>query len=168
MSDITELEGRITAALDRIRKGIVDRPAAQPQLENDLQLEESIARVTDLEAQLDEERTANAQLEERVKTLKERQDTLISDLTSEAEEHRRSSAKALDESQKLRAVNAELRDINAALRDAVAQDAPDPHLINKGMLAEVEALRATRDADITEVDAVMSELKLLVTQEGEN
>ena len=69
MSEITALESRLTAALDRIRAG-VDSLAVGPVIDAS----------SGLEAQLAEERVANAQLEERVKALKERQDNKIAEL----------------------------------------------------------------------------------------
>ncbi|WP_368183704.1 hypothetical protein [Aestuariibius sp. HNIBRBA575] len=166
MSDIAELESRLTAALDRIRNGIEAMPDLAVAAPADTSAQDEMAaKITELEAKLDEERVVNSQLEERVKALKERQDTLIADLTSEAEDHRGAAAKALDESQRLRALNADLRGINEKLRDAMIEDIAEPHLINKAMLAELEALRATRAADMTEVDVVMGELRQLITEQ---
>ena len=71
MSDIAALEGRITAALDRIRSGL-DQVAAAAPAGGDA----SAA----LQDQLDEERTANAQLVERVRALKEAQDGRMANL----------------------------------------------------------------------------------------
>jgi len=52
MSEIRDLEGRITAALDRIRAGVAARQAAPVVAPQD-------ADTSDLRAQLDDERTAN-------------------------------------------------------------------------------------------------------------
>ncbi len=39
----------------------------------------------------------------------------------------------------------------------------EPHLINKSMMAELEALRTTQAADRAELDAVLTELVPLVS-----
>lgn len=59
MRQIEELQGRITAAMDRIGTGLTALEAAQDAAAQD-----------DLTQALDDERLANAQLEERLKTLK--------------------------------------------------------------------------------------------------
>jgi hypothetical protein len=39
-------------------------------------------------------------------------------------------------------------------------------LVNKAMLAELEALRATRAADAAEMDAILQELTPIIAQEA--
>lgn len=163
MTDISELEARIVAGLDRIRAGLegLTTPSAMAP-------EPDMADAAELEAlrrQLDDERTANAQLEERVKALKARQDGKLADLESQLDQARSRASRMDRELQRLRQVNAELRDINGQLREAVAREVSEPHLVNKAMLAELEALRATRAADIAELDAVMGELATIVKEE---
>ena len=58
-----------------------------------------------------------------------------------------------------RRVNAQLRQNNLMLRDANARGLPDAHLINKAMLTELKSIRASRDADRAEIDAVLAGLK---------
>jgi len=45
---------------------------------------------------------------------------------------------------------------------------PDPHLINKAMLAELEALRETRLGETTEMDAILAELTPLLQEVGQD
>ena len=146
MSDIGELEGRISAALDRIRRGVEGGGAMA-----------AAADISD---------DANAQLEARVATLKDRQDGQISAMNDAVEGYRKTAEQTDRDLQRLRQVNAELRDINDQLRKAASEGVAEPHLINKAMLAELEALRASRAADIAEVDAVLNELKPLISEEG--
>lgn len=157
MSDIAALEGRITAALDRIRAGVARQTAAVavevPQVDMDA-----------IRQQLDEERTANAQLEERVRTLKERQDGTISDLESRAMTQTAALATMDAEMQRLRAANAELRDVTAQLRSAAADGATSPELINRATIAEVEALQAQRASEASEIDAIVNSLKPLIAE----
>lgn len=158
MSDISILEGRITAALDRIRRGVewMDELAASaPALPIDAPDQGAAA----LRARLEEERTVNAQLEERVRALKERQDGRLAHLEAEVAENRARLTGLDEDLQRLRQTNAELRDMAAQLREALAEGVTEPQLINRAMLAELEALRAARTVDLAEVNAVIAELR---------
>lgn len=158
MSDISELEGRITAALDRIAKGLdgLGAPAGASQ-----EAEAEIARLTQ---ELDEERTVTAQLEERVKGIKEKLDTKMQELETALDEARAATTAMDTELQQLRDVNDRLRESNVALRDANAAGLADPELINAGLMAELEALRAGRAADAAEMGAVLTQLDAILTE----
>ena len=161
MSDISLLEGRITAALDRIRRGVewMDELAASaPTLPQD----HAKSDADNLRARLDDERTVNAQLEERVRALKERQDGRVAQLEAEVAENRAWIAAVDTDLQALRQTNAELRDVAAQMREALAQGVTEPQLINRAMLAELEALRAARAVDLAEVNAVIATLRPLL------
>ncbi|MEO0918439.1 MAG: hypothetical protein AAFY31_15870, partial [Pseudomonadota bacterium] len=148
MSDISGLESRITAALDRIRRGLETQ---------------SLSGDADLQAALDEERSANAALEERVRLLKERQDTQVAALT-ERVEAQKAQMRALDvELQRLRAANVQMREINTQLRQAVTEGLA-PELVDAAVAAEIEALEAQRAADAAEITAILAELKPLVEE----
>lgn len=149
MSDISTLESRITAALDRIRQGL-DAPA-QPDADPALQ------------AALDEERAQNAELVERVRVLKERQDTQVASLTQRAETQSRHLMKLDEELQQLRASNVQLREMNTKLRETVTTGLA-PELHDAAVAAEMEALSAQRSADAAEVDAILDELKPLIEE----
>lgn len=150
MSDISALEGRITAALDRIRQGL-DRDMAQDSGNAHLQ------------AALDEERARNAELIERVKLLKERQDTQVASLTARVETQRTQLMKLDGELQKLRASNVQLRDMNGKLRETVTNGL-SPELHQEAVTAEITALHAQRSADAAELDAILTELKPLIEE----
>lgn len=175
MSDFPQIESRISNALERIRLGIdtlmtppdVDAaPAQVAEKAPSVDTSALEAQVGELSAKLDEEQTANAQLEERVKLLKERQDGKLAELESNVDAGRARAARMDRELQRLRQVNAELRDINSQLREAVTAGVSEPHLVNKAMLAELEALRATRAADAAEMDAIMAELTPIIEREA--
>ncbi len=159
MSDISELEARITAALDRIGQGLdALGPKPDPAAGEELQ---------QLRVALEEERVVNAQLEERVRAIREKQESTVSKLTEEVERLRGLLEAGEAGAARLSKVNAELRANNAALREAVAQGLAEPHLVNKSMMAELEALRAAQAADRSELDAVLAELAPLVAPAGE-
>ncbi|MBU3258439.1 hypothetical protein KPG71_00280 [Roseovarius sp. PS-C2] len=147
MSQIDELQRRIIVALDRIGQGLEDRQAGA-----------DVQEVETLRQQLEDERLACAQLEERLKKLHEKQDSQ-DEAAARAREEMAGKVEALDRDlQSLRKANQQLRDNNAALREANAKGVAEPHLINKAMLAELEGLRASHAADRAEADAILAEL----------
>lgn len=147
MSDISELERRVSHALDRIGTA-----AAQLQPGGG----------EDLSAALAAEREANAQLEARVTAIKERQETQVAALDAEAKELRTALVEKDALLQRMREVNAELRKSNVALREANAAGLADPDLVNSAVTAELEALRSLTDASRAEIDAVLSQLEPLL------
>lgn len=106
MSEIEELQGRIVAAMQRIRTGLdglgpaVDAP------------EPGLAEA------LEEERLANAQLAERILSLRARHDTELATLKKEIEAQSDAMARLDMDVQRLRQANDQLRDSNAQLRAA--------------------------------------------------
>lgn len=159
MSDIQALEGRITAALDRIRYSTerLAQPVAAPIGDQTQELEA-------LRAQLEDERTANAQLEERVKILHDREEQGASQVQSSLAEKTAALAGMEAEIERLRASNAELQEMNSTLRTAASEGAASAELINRATLAEVEALTAQRSADAAEIDAILGALKPLIEE----
>lgn len=151
MSDIVELQRRITAAMDQVAFGLEKLgpfTAAAPDADT-LRL-------------LEEERTANAQLQERVRGLRTKSETEIAALRAQVEEGDARMAQLDIELQRVRRANAQLSDACAALREANAEGVGDAHLINKAMLAELEALRAARAADVAEASVILASLQPLV------
>jgi len=159
MSEIEELQSRITAAMERIGAGVTSLGA------------QDTGREAELGAQLDEEKLANAQLEERLAAVNAKHTEELAalkaelDTSSEMETLRadhaaqaQAMAKLDMDVQRVRQVNDQLRESNAALRAANQAGVGEPHLINKAMLAELEALRATRATDAAEVSAVLAKL----------
>ncbi len=152
MSDITELERRINSALDRIGAGLGHIGGSSG----------GSAELTRLREALETEQSANAQLEERVRAIRDRQEETVGALEAEVGRLREAAARHGAEVQRLKRINSQLRQNNQALREANEQGVGDPHLINKAMLTELDALRASREADRAELDAVLGELKPLL------
>ncbi|WP_294610473.1 hypothetical protein [uncultured Roseovarius sp.] len=150
MSQINELEARITAALDRIAQGLESRQDTGPEAAGD--------EVADLRQKLEDEKLANAQLEERIRVLHDKLAAAEAASDAGQSEQARAMRKLDSDLQSLRKANQQLRDNNQALREANQAGVGEPHLINKSMLAELEGLRATRAADRGEVEAVLAEL----------
>lgn len=155
MSEITELEGRITTALGRIRRQVEAMAPAASQ---------GADTVPAMQAKLEEERVVNAQLEERVRVLKERQDNRLAQLESHVEQSRTRMIEMDKELQRLQQINAELRAVANEMRAALTEGVAEPELVNKAAMAEIDALTASRDADRAEVAAVLAELKPLIEE----
>ncbi|WP_299730981.1 hypothetical protein [uncultured Tateyamaria sp.] len=152
MSEIDALQQRLTAAMDRIAAGMGSLGSAQG------------ADTTALQAELDDEKIANAQLQERVRKMADRQDAALAEAKA-ASEAVQTRVAAMDlELQRLRKANDQLRQSNAALRNANEEGVGEPHLINKAMLAELEGLRAARAADVAEASSIIGALAPLLDQ----
>lgn len=172
MSQIEELQSRITAAMERIGTGVAT-----------LSAQEDTGALDELNARLGEEKLVNAQLQERLAALESRHAAelaeelaaLKAELDTSAElEGLRIGQAAQSEAmarldmdvQRLRQASDQLRDSNAALRQANQAGVGEPHLINKAMLAELEALRASRATDADEVGVVLAKLGPLLAGAG--
>jgi len=154
MTDVTELEQRIAAALDRVERGLAALSA--PVVEGDA------VEVQALREALEAEKTVNAQLEARVLAIKEKQESLVGGLETEVGRLRREMHSKEAEIARLKAVNAQLRKNNRALREANKQGLGNADLINASLAAELEALRVAHDADRAELEAILNELQPLV------
>ncbi|MFN3211218.1 MAG: hypothetical protein ACE369_19935 [Roseovarius sp.] len=156
MSDIEELQQRINAALDRIGRSLeAGTPAtADP------------AELAEVKQALNDEKLANEQLEERVKALRDKRNTLEEELEALREQNAQTLSRLDGELQSLRRANQQLRDNNTALREANAAGVGEAHLINKSMMAELESLRASRAADRAETSAILSELTAVLESAG--
>lgn len=146
MSDIAELERRIVAALDRAARAL-DK------------LQAGGGDDSGLAAELEAERVANRQLEERVRAIKEKQETTVARLESEVTRLKDALRTRDAEVQQMRSVNRALRESNTALREANAQGLAEPHLVNKSMMSELEALRAQRSAERAEIEDILATLE---------
>jgi len=155
MSQIDALQARITAALDRITKGLEAREdAIDPE------------EVAKLRQQLEDATATNARLEGQVTDLR---DTVAArDAALSAADAARSEnfVKLDTDLQALRAANRQLRDTNRALRETHAAGVAEPQLINTSLEAELEGLRATRAADRAEVETVLAELARVIDGAG--
>lgn len=161
MSQIEELQHRIIAAMERIGSGV-----------EALQHTASGSGVPDeaLQAALEEERVANAQLQERLKVLKDQHEQEADELRNELEELRSTSdedsesdslreelAQATAKLVSVEAARAELADAKAALENSEELDA---------LKAENEKLRSELDAreDPAPLRAELEQLQALMSQ----
>lgn len=150
MADIVELERRIAAALDRIGRGLdglatakanavpeapmlVDAEAeAAPGAEDGLHA--SLAAATEREAMI------RAQYEQRIEKLTRQLDVQGLEL------------------QRMRKTAVTLREELRRLRESEASGLTEPAQINRAMLVELDALRATRLTELAELDELAAAL----------
>jgi hypothetical protein len=158
MSEISDFETRITAALERIGRAVA---AAEEQnaLGGGIASDDMMAEMGRLQDALDGERATNLQLEERVRAIHDKQQSHVASLEEEVETLRHQLMNHDAETQKLRRVNAQLRANNSALRDANVKSIGDPTLVNTALMTELEAIKAGREADMVELDAILHELR---------
>ncbi len=163
MTEIAEFERRITAAMDRISKALNKPVDADQVIWDD-------AAVAALQDALDDERSTNAQLTERLRVLKEREAFAaiaaapIEDLAPRVADLTRQLDVQGLELQRMRKTAIQLRETLRAILEAQPKDAVDAHLINKAMLAELDALRATRATETAEMDEILAELAPLLEE----
>jgi len=152
MSDIAEIGERLVKAIDRIGAGVSALEAGTGADHSE--------ELGTLRAQLEDERTTNAQLEARVAAISAKLDDGPAEDSAAKVAAQAEEIAALDaELQALRASNVELRDILETLRTAAMDGAADAEMINTALMAEVDALKAQRGADAAELSAILSELK---------
>jgi hypothetical protein len=161
MASPNDLERRLTRALDRISRGLSQRPPAPPATED-------AAELAELRAQLVSERARNAQLTERVNAVKQRQESSFTTL----ERRLARMTEQLDlqslEMLRLKKANTKLIEANRQLREGHEAKVIEPSAINRALLAELEALRAERAADRTELEDVLAEMRPLLANGDSN
>ena len=161
MQDLGELEQRLGLALDRIGAGIAGLPVQAATL--------SAADATgDLQLALDEERMLCAQLNERLRAVKEKEIETQSKSSAKLAEMSRQLDAQGAELKRMRNTNVQLREVLHILREAASQGLSDPHLVNRAMLAELEALRATRLTEVAQMDEILAELAPLIEEVRED
>jgi DNA repair exonuclease SbcCD ATPase subunit len=166
MTDLAELERRIGAALDRIAQAAenLPEPAAEPEVpagpsSADVEAAELAAA---LREELEAERSASAQLGQRLSTLRQRHETRL----AVVERKLARANEQLDiqgfELQRLKRANAQLAEANRRLMAAQETGSPDPGAASRALQAELDALRAARRSEMAELEEIMAELAPLV------
>ncbi len=172
MGQLQDLEQRIAAAFARISAGVdvmtSQGAAPQPVLAQPVMAQPVMAQPVmdgDVQSALDEQRMANAQLHERLAILKSHAADTEQDLQAQVETlTRHLDAQGLD-LQRLSSTVAQLREDLRRLREAAVQGVVDPGLINKALMAELDALRTTRTAEVNEMTDILSALEPILQAE---
>ena len=161
MQDLTELEQRLAIALDRIGTAIAGLPVEMSPAEDP-------AANADLQMALDEERMLCAQLNERLRAVKEKDTQTQTQYGEKFEQMARQLDAQGAELKRMRNTNVQLREVLHILREAAAQGLADPQLVNRAMLAELDALRATRLTEVAQMDEILAELAPLIEEVRED
>ncbi len=153
MKDLAELEGRITLALDRITLGLEALPPPGPS-EKEIQLMHELEAAT---AALEKERASNAALTDALREALARPGAGSNDAAARAD-------RQAQEMQRVRETNRHLRHVIGRLREAEAAKVGDAELVNTALKAELDALRADRAAERSELDEILAELEPLLEE----
>ncbi|MDF0601440.1 hypothetical protein P1J78_11910 [Psychromarinibacter sp. C21-152] len=158
MTEIAELQRRLSEALERIGGGVeaLEAPRAAPAADP-----EELRRLTEA---LEAEKELTAQLEVRVRAQKEKTERQGRELQTEIDRLKQELADAEIQAQRMRRTNTQLRQSIQALREAAEEGVAEPHLINQAMSSELEGLRVAREGDRAEMDAILGELKPLLEE----
>ena len=151
MSNIEELERRITAAFDRIGQAV---DGFVPPVTG--------AGTGELQDALLTEQTANAQLTERLRVVKAREASQAAEAAEKVDRLNRALDAQGLELQRMKKTAIQLRESLAALRETQTEAVADPHLVNRAMLTELEALRATRLTEMAQMEVILAELHPLI------
>lgn len=158
MSNMAELEHRITEALARIEAGL-DRGRTER-----VAVADNSTVLAALKDALADEQTLTAQLTERLRAVKDRDAQSVQALEAKVE----SMTRQLDvqglELQRMRKTTVQLREQLRMMREGQEKSLADPHMINKAMLAELEALRAARSSEVVEMEEILAELTPLILE----
>ena len=151
MSDIKDLERRISVAFDRIGQAVDGFvPAAFG------------TGTAELQDALRTEQATNAELTERLRVMTLRGESDAAEATEKVGR----LVRALDaqgiELQRLKNTVIQLRESLRALREAQTGAVADPHLLNTAMLVELEALHATRLTEMAQMEEILAELHPLI------
>ncbi|GLS87781.1 hypothetical protein GCM10010873_27550 [Cypionkella aquatica] len=147
MQDITELERRITAALERIGRGVESLSAAVPMPSDNPTAMLPESDFAALSEKLDEERMLNAQLQERLRAV-----------------HLKDEAEKAALTAQIAALTAELSE----LRDLAENSVIEPEYINQSLQSELDALRAARASEAEELSEIIAALNPLIEEAAAN
>jgi hypothetical protein len=161
MQDLADVEQRLAAALDRIDAGMKMLPASSA-------LAVAAKGGEDLQMALDEERMLSAQLNERLRAIKDKENLTHAQLSARLNQMSIQLDTQGAELKRMRITNAQLNEILRILRESAAQGLSDPHLVNRAMLAELDALRATRLTEVAQMDELLAELSPLIEEVRED
>ncbi|TKD17453.1 hypothetical protein FBT96_14585 [Rhodobacter capsulatus] len=190
MTELAEYERRIAFALERIGRGVetlgdlrvaalaaaaavpapesepepVPEPAPEPVPDiaaAPVAVETGPApEVLALQAELEAERAASAQLTERVLAIREKQETTLAALERRLTQATRALEAVQVEANRLKRANNDLIEVNRQLIDGAGRI--DPALVNLSMQAELEALRAARAWEASELSEIVTGLAPIV------
>ena len=192
MSEISDLESRISAAMDRIGRGLEGLKAASDDVTEDQSGAD--AALADAQGSLEREKAHAAELQARIEELEAALEAAKADAQSardaaseaaeEAAETRAQESGETDEAEealdleenrdilnqlasrlrRMRRTSRMLRASNLEMRDAMKAQLPDATLVDQSLKAELEDLKAMRAAELAEMKAVNAALRPMLAQ----
>jgi regulator of replication initiation timing len=162
MNDVAGIEARLSAALDRIAGGverIVPPDAAA--------LEASEAKLAEVTAALEAEKSAHGMLAERVKAIRIKQEQTVTSLEAKVLQLQEQVSAIANELGGVKRVNRSLRESARNIRQSLAAGVLEQATIDQAMAAELEATRAAQIADRNELDAILAELTPLIEEKAD-
>ena len=159
MAEISDLEQRIKDALARISAGVENLGGAAPVADTGV----DSAEVAALKESLEAEKLANSQLEERIRSLHAQHEEKMRALEEHVETLKTANHEIRGRNQQIKRTNQHLNASLQSLREA-AQSGVEPHLINQAMMSELDGLRAMRDSDRAELDAILGQLQPMLKE----
>ncbi len=161
MKEIEQYQRRIMAALEKISAmaGAMDAGTTAP---DPSEIEELKGALQNAQAELATEKTNAAALAEQLQEQKGSAETDDLPFDGRVERLREKVQNQELKIQRLKNANTHLRETNGRLREEALANIGDATTIDASMQAELEALRATRAAEVGEMDAILEELKPLV------
>lgn len=162
MTDIEGIGGRLGVALERIEAGVARiRSGAHSSGDAETRAAEAEARAEALQEALDSERGAHEQLAERLRQATRRHEAQARRLQAEADEARARVEESMAQLARQRDIAERLIETSRELREGAGGEVP----VDAALRAELDALRAAREADRGEVDAILHELAPLLERE---
>ncbi len=152
MTDLDQLNARLANALDRIAAGLTHNAPAPD------------AAADALRADLAREKATNSQLNERLRAAKDRDGQTAGALQVKVDAMTRQLDVQGLEMQRLRKTTSQLRDQLRVVIEAARDGTVDAAMINKALLAELEAMRAIRASEEAEIEDILSELAPLILE----
>jgi chromosome segregation ATPase len=153
MDGIAELEQRIMAALARLDAGLERRVSASSSAAPSPAV---MAELDHLREELDEERSANAQMNERLRAQRERTERVVAEMRGEIDRLARQVDEQALAMQRLVASTTQMREDLRRLR-AAGPGGADAALLGKAADAEAgAALRAAEAADLANLVAALT------------
>jgi len=158
MTEIAELQRRLRDALNRIGGGLDGLEAPQPAPAFDP------AELEQAKEALAAEKEANAQFEERLRSLREKMERMEREQRTAIDRLKQELADGEIQMQRMRRTNTQLRQSIQGLREAAETGVVDARLIDQAMMSELEGLRTVREGDRAEMDAILGELLPLLEE----
>lgn len=156
MADISELQTRLSRALDRVAAGL-ERLAPDPDAKGEaadplVRAQSEIARLTE---EIEGERDASAQLRERIRASRERHDARVAEVEAELARAQAILAATEEDRGRLKALVTQLTETCEGLHQSAADGGATGAEVNAAMAIELEALRTLRQSDRAEIDAIL-------------